>query len=48
MRRQAGWVVVEVVQEEEEEVGGYRRCVYPWRLGDCLSPRVQPSTSGDD
>lgn len=44
MRRQAGGV--EGAREGERvvvvEVRQYRRCAYLWRLGDCLSPWVQP------
>ena len=46
MRRQAGGV--EGAREGERvvvvEVRQYRRCAYLWRLGDCLSPRVQART----
>lgn len=48
MRRRAGGRVgrMEGKRGEEgvgvvEEVKLYRRCVYQWRLGDCLSPGVQ-------
>lgn len=52
MRRQAGGV--EGAREEVVvvvvlvEVRQHRRCVYLRRLGDCLSPWVQPRTAEDD